>query len=117
VLRAIFDLTSGSPRGLTRLAAAEVRHLLGAAILVEDKACRLSDPSPVIEDQPSLAALERANSLQLHRYTRDRFIAWAAVGGRAKRRRGPRFILKFSLGFLPTRTTGSRSIWCGISTS
>ena len=43
VLRGIFDLTSGSPWGLTKLAAAEVRHLLGAAILIEDKARRSSE--------------------------------------------------------------------------
>jgi hypothetical protein len=80
VLRGIFDLTSGSPWGLRRLAAAEVRHLLGAAILIEDKARRSSDPSPIIEEQLSLAALERANRLRLQRDLRDRFIAWAAAG-------------------------------------
>jgi hypothetical protein len=80
VLRAIFDLTSGSPWGLTKLAATEVRHMLGAAILIEDKARRSSDPSPVIEDQLSLGALERVNRLQLQRDLRDRFIAWAAAG-------------------------------------
>jgi hypothetical protein len=80
VLRAIFDLTSGSPWGLTRLAAAEVRHLLGAAILIEDKARRSSDSSPVIEEQLNLAALERANRLQLQRDLRGRLIAWAAAG-------------------------------------
>ncbi len=80
VLRAIFDLTSGSPWGLTRLAAAEVRHLLGAAILIEEKARRSSDSSPVIEEQLNLAALERANRLQLQHDLRDRFIAWAAAG-------------------------------------
>jgi hypothetical protein len=80
VLRGIFDLVSGRPWGLTKLAAAEVRHLLGAAILVEDKARRSSDPSPVIEEPSGLAALERANRLRLQRDLRDRFIAWAAAG-------------------------------------
>jgi hypothetical protein len=80
VLRGIFDLTSSSPWGLTGLAAAEVRHLLGAAILIEDKARRSSDPSPVIEEQQSLAALERANRLRLQNDLRGRFIAWAAAG-------------------------------------
>jgi hypothetical protein len=80
VLRAIFDVVSGRPWGLTKLAAAEVRHLLGAAILIEDQARRLSEPSSVIEEPLGLAALERANRLRLQRDLRDRFIGWAAAG-------------------------------------
>jgi hypothetical protein len=54
--------------------------LLGAAILIEDKARRSSESSPVIEEDLGLAALERANRLRLQHDLRDRFIAWAAAG-------------------------------------
>jgi hypothetical protein len=80
VLRGIFDLVSGRPWGLTKLVAAEVRHLLGAAILIEDKARRSSESTPVIEEPLGLAMLERANRLRLQRDLRDRLIGWAATG-------------------------------------
>jgi hypothetical protein len=79
VLREISNLIHGSPWGLTKLAAQEIRHLLGAAIVIEGKAQSLSG-APSLEDPMGLAAMDRVSRRDLLRDLRERLIAWAAAG-------------------------------------
>jgi hypothetical protein len=79
VLREISYLIHGRPYGITKLASAEVRSLLGAAILIEGKAQNLS-ATPALEDPVGNVAMERGLRIKLLRDLRDSLVNWAATG-------------------------------------
>jgi hypothetical protein len=78
-LREISNLLSDRPWGLTPLAAAEVRNLLGAAIVIDGKLQSLS-AAPPLDDPSSLTAMERASRRDVVHDLRRSLIRWAATG-------------------------------------
>ena len=78
-LREISNLLSDRPWGLTKLAAEEVRDLLGAAIVIDGKLPSLS-AAPLFDDRSGRTATDRASRRDVLRDLRGSLIAWAATG-------------------------------------